>query len=301
MAMSFLDQHLRILFGSDTASARYLRGLPGAKLREYLRIWRIIDGSHPQPGAGMLAAHREAEVATRRSFARIQELDYQVARVRADWVDVVVAAAQRQQLWAADREWLRNQIDLYFGKRPAYLYGRIKSDDAIQCRLQAHRMADPAAGRMPDLWDVIGFRIVVNSLDDLLAMGLLLREKLADRLIRCRNYYYRSKRDDERGAYRALHFVAVDVAGYPFELQMITVCRNAFSLLDHDFSYKPVLEFLSPQHEQWLIDLNMKANIVEFRQARGPEFRCLPRKQPAIWDIPLRRWMPGSEAQPDVV
>jgi hypothetical protein len=269
MNSSYLSEHLALLLSEDSPSAQTWRRLSPVEQNEYVQLWHLIDQCTPTDGITLDQAHLDSLDVTRRWFVRIQERGFQYAPVRVDWAEFIGDAQTKLRLYEAGRARLQSLVDLYFPDRNVLIYGRIKSDDGIRSRIESHKNSG-TEGLFPDLWDVIGFRIVTPSLDELLDLGIVFWERLIDHIVRCRNYYYRPKDNNSRGIYRGIHFELVDEDGNLTEAQLVTRFRDAVSLLDHQFSFKRVIPFINEEHERWLTEMSKKANILEVQCAQGP-------------------------------
>jgi hypothetical protein len=163
------------------------------------------------------------------------------------------------------------------------VYGGIKSDASIDRKLGLEREGTDLQQSTTDLWDVVRFRVVTADLGTLLEVGLRFWETFFEKLMRCRNYYYRPKHGYEDDPYRAVHFELEPVPGRMIEIQLITRVREAMSMMDHSLYFKRTNPFLDQQHKDWLLQHTWKANILD-AQLLG-EYSWVPEDR-ILWEEP---------------
>jgi hypothetical protein len=105
----------------------------------------------------------------------------------------------------------------------------------------------------------------------LLEIAISFWETYFDYVLKCRNYYYHPKKNYDKDPYRAIHFEICDNYGNPIEIQMVTKYRDAASFLDHPFLFKKIIPYINVEHENWLMEFSLKANLLEFSKANGPK------------------------------
>lgn len=136
----------------------------------------------------------------------------------------------------------------------------IKRDRSLAQKIHVHKgHGDPI-----DLWDAIRFRFSFGTPDDLARVSRQLLQRFDGAVIRFRNYY-RRPRAGHRDPYRGVHCVlslreTSSFCGY-FEVQLLTVNRDAVGLIDHALIHKPELDFFDEGHRRWLAAMRMAANI----------------------------------------
>jgi ppGpp synthetase/RelA/SpoT-type nucleotidyltranferase len=137
----------------------------------------------------------------------------------------------------------------------------IKRDVSVAGKVDAHRLS----GVRADLWDVIRFRLSFASPATLARVASAMVKKMGSDVVRLRNYYL-EPRFGPQDPYRGLHLeIRILDNGRPryFEVQLVTVGRDAVGLIDHPFVHKPQLEYSDDDHRAWLDAMRAAANIAD--------------------------------------
>jgi hypothetical protein len=255
---SLLDKHFRHLMTYDVEFLWEWMSLAEKERKHHQDTLNVLDMRRKRLDSGETSCreyHLDVSAQTARRLAVLAEKDFPVPA--ADWLRSVHDVAQMRRLHRCGGVFLRRFM-AECTVTPVRLYGGIKEQSRIQAKLGLCRIRQT----LPDLWDVVRYRVVVEGLDTLLSVSLSLAEKAGDQLVRCRNYYFRA-RGGVDDPYRAIHFVLVfPELGY-VEVQIMTAWREALCLIDHSLVYKKSIPYLGGRHRRWLRDLSYTANCVE--------------------------------------
>lgn len=132
---------------------------------------------------------------------------------------------------------LQSELKALFKKNkvPASFSYRPKADDSL---LKKMLMKDKPYSEVNDK---IGARIIVHFLSDLVRCDNLIKQHFNDRIIKRENKSEES--DDNTFGYLSIHYDIINsftlTPPLVCELQLRTVCQNAWSELSHILSYKP--------------------------------------------------------------
>ena len=132
-------------------------------------------------------------------------------------------------------------------EQTVHLYGGLKARATIERKADIRR----GGSSLIDLWDVVRFRMIVPDLRSLIELALRISDEFADRLLKCRNYYWRPKTAEARHPYRAIH-LQIEIAERMVELQIMTGSQEVLSYLDHAISFKGAVPAISEDHRTWL-------------------------------------------------
>jgi len=213
----------------------------------------------------MVSFHSQAHFEMRDFFEAVPNFDFRFQPEPRAWIE-----------WAQDpgavvathlAAWERIEaLMLGHGVNYTMRWNSLKRGYAVRRIIEAFERT----GQPPDLWDVVRFRVVLPNLATLRDFCIILIRNFGQDIVRSRNYYDRP-RGGSLDAYRAAHFeLALDVGLRRrfFELQALTLARDAVGLLDHETVYKAGIEDDCDPDRDWLIDLRMAANVFDLRQVR---------------------------------
>jgi ppGpp synthetase/RelA/SpoT-type nucleotidyltranferase len=136
-----------------------------------------------------------------------------------------------------------------FGYEPQ-LSVRVKSIKCIYNKLD--RMRNDKTGRgspeytLADMYDVIGFRIIVNSIADFVELSELIDYNLRPILIEKNNKFLSSQRINP---YRVISYTLV-IFNIPVELQLSFLEASIISDIDHNAIFKPSIPLSSETKEE---------------------------------------------------
>lgn len=152
------------------------------------------------------------------------------------------------QLEEAREKWIneeQNKYDVY-GENTAEEIRALFRDNRIPVTV-SHRVktAQSLLKKMlhykkhyADLSDKLGLRIVAHFLSDLERSDLIIQDKFNGRIKKRENK--KETMDDSTFGYQAIHYDICDPEeNIIYEIQLRTVCQNAWSELAHVLSYKP--------------------------------------------------------------
>lgn len=132
---------------------------------------------------------------------------------------------------------LKNELDVVFGKAkiPIKLSCRVKDDDSLLKKMMLKGKA------YSEITDKAGARAVVHFASDMKYADNLIIEHLGKRIIKRENKI--DTCDENTFGYLSIHYDIInsisDDEPMVCELQLRTVCQNAWSELSHILTYKP--------------------------------------------------------------
>jgi hypothetical protein len=263
VAANKFDQHIEYLLRVDQFFIHFWDRLDSAGRSAFFNLHRTVEAVSVDDWQSILDRHRAASERTKRFFLPIQEKDFAYPHVAPDWSAFVRNAKAKNSLYEYSLNMLQAFISRGGFQCLVVVYGGIKSDASIDRKLGFEREGTSLQQKTTDLWDVVRFRVVTTDLLTLREVGLRLWETFFEKLMRCRNYYYRPKHNYEDDPYRAVHFELEPVPGRMIEIQLISRVREAMSMMDHSLYFKRDNPFLSKEHEDWLLRHMWKANILD--------------------------------------
>jgi hypothetical protein len=261
---SFLDEHIALLSGKDTHFQAYWSKLSDEEKEQFRRLAGDIDSC----GSGeekIVAGHVNASRTLARFMVRIQEAPFNYSRLPGDWVDFVHSPSEKENLFKETVNILEGFIRKELSGPGVRLYGNIKMEDSLMRRMILPKTEDQFRRRLLDTWDVVRFRIVAPDLVVARHAALRIWEVFFEKVVRCRNYYFRPKDGEHSDPYRGVHFELEPIEGRIIELQVLTRARELVSFLDHASFFKKSLQLPSAEHEAWLFFFSRKANLLDLR------------------------------------
>ena len=117
--------------------------------------------------------------------------------------------------------------------------------------------------QMLNLWDIIRFRYVVDTYDDLITTANKIWIAFENVIVKARNYYYTAQNKDNSNIYKALHFILLfDKSDFIIEIQLYTKHREIISFFDYHYLYKYNLG-IPKDLNKWLKSISKKILINE--------------------------------------
>jgi Region found in RelA / SpoT proteins len=201
------------------------------------------------------AAHRQATQILGGIFVDLPDFDFRITPRIAEWMTFARSPRRVSILHCHANLQLRRVVsDL-----GAFTwYGGVKSADDVEARIRAWSRKHP----LPDLWDVVRYRIVCDDINQLVSATRQLLTYFGDQVVRCRNYYVhpRNGTDD---AYRAIHLELQYESEELVEIQLLTSNREAVGQIDHSMVLKKRVPPLGFWHVIWVRHLSWVANIMD--------------------------------------
>jgi hypothetical protein len=146
-----------------------------------------------------------------------------------------------------------------------FIYGGLKPAASIERKIQEYRTGQ---GEL-DLWDLVRFRPVVPNIRAACGLSAAVLESFGNGVVRCRNYYTKPRNGWE-DPYGAIHFeLRLDDQSDCdfFEVQILTLAREAVGLLDHNMIQERSLGCRRSWYRGLLHHLSYAANIQDAERA----------------------------------
>mgnify|MGYP000105374336 CR=1 FL=1 len=265
---SFLSRHIDLLQNDSNFNLLWGKQ-PKSKRTRLTQISSEIDDCVQRDGPNLLPQHELTWEVARKHFVLVQDYRHGLSKVTTDaWLKMLYERDHRDKVDLVAREMVATISDYIPSNIHSSFYGGLKPDDSIRRKIQEVRPRDGNLDFVIQPWDLIRYRIVVNSVQDILNLGINIWKNEIDQILRCRNYYFRPRADDPSDPYRALHFhILVDGLGF-FELQIITIAKEVSGILDQNFIFKPDIKFLDDHHREWLHLFRIAANIMDIEKSQ---------------------------------
>lgn len=258
----FLQKHISFLLNRDPFFVAFWDGL--GKEGQLVALERLSEidlvARSRFPGLGKL--HSNADDITRRFFVVVQEEEFQYTRIPRHWVEFVRDKPAKEGLFSNSLSELERFLRSYEFDREIRLYGGIKPDESID---RKYGIAKKRGGmqKINDLWDVVRFRMVAESISDVRSIAVRLWMSYFENVVRCRNYYFRPKNGDGNDPYRAVHFELEIFPRKLIEIQVMTRSRELLCYLDYAPHFKGHTPFTSWRQRRWLTHFSQKANVYD--------------------------------------
>lgn len=270
-----LQGYLEGLLRTDPHFRRFWRCRTSQEQDRYLEIWRTCDQLADQDIGALRDRQEAAYLETRRWFSLVQEIGFSYSRIPEDWVLVADDRPRQYRIYRRNRDALTRFLGNLGLTDVTELYGGVKPSDSIRRKAYGNKDGNAVQRNVLDTWDLVRFRIRTSNMYSLLKIGMAIWDRYFDDVLRCRNYYFYPRGGDPEDAYRALHFELRDRRGGMFEVQVMTLYREAVSLLDHAPRFKRMVDFVDNEHEAWLVRVSFAANIMEFEKEDIAPFEAM--------------------------
>jgi hypothetical protein len=259
---SFTDAHIQLLLEHDSHFQTYWRSRDEMAQEAFLTCIHEIECVSKEEG-NLLTEHVRVSHDLARFMVRIQDEPFDYNRLASDWIDFVRDEEAKKKLYDIALRELSSFMQRHVHAQEYILYGGIKQESALVRRMLVPKSEEQFRRSLLDTWDVVRFRLVASDLNVLRGLALLFWEEYFDRIIRCRNYYFRPKDGVHTDPYRAVHFELEIQNGRIIELQMMSQSREIITHLDYAPMFKKTIRFLSAEHEAWLLSLSLKSNLLD--------------------------------------
>jgi len=251
-----LRSHLDYLLEHDVWFKKLWReSAPSARaafIQSALRINRASEA--PEVETRFRLSHAKA----RRVLLVVPERNLVRSQITRDWNTFATDLDAKNEILRLGFETLYRFIEMSGLKHFTRIYGGLKDTSAIQTKPDEPR--EP--GDLVDLWDVVRFRIVVPDLKMLIKVSLALWNSFLERVVKCRNYYSRSKMLAAPHPYNAIHF-QLPVEDRMAEVQIMSRHQETIAFLDHAISFKKSIIPMSEEHSTWLERIRLGALLVD--------------------------------------
>jgi hypothetical protein len=260
-----IEEHISLLLRTDVFFKAYWEALTPLMREDRLALTRETEAICGGLGESILAEHAWASEKVRRYLSCVPQEDFEYDRRPKDWFEFLGDEADKARLCNLTIHRLTAFLDGSAGRGKIRLYGGVKPLASLDASF-VHPKSDRAqTRRLRDTWDAVRFRMVCANLVILRTACVEIWQYFIDEIVRCRNYFVSPGNQVGAGLYRAVHFELQVVPNRWVELQVITELRDWIGFLDYSFSFKKSVGFLSREHEEWLLDLTMRANVADAR------------------------------------
>jgi hypothetical protein len=254
MSRNPLSSHIQYLSAVDQPFQRswsHRGACCGPLLRAMEQSRNVMEGNV----VDVRTAHRRASQVLIRIFGDLPDLDFRITPRTSQWIAFARSPRRVNALYRHANSRLRRLIS-DVGKFS--WYGGVKAAEDVEARIRAW----PNGQLLPDLWDVVRYRLVCDDIDQLVRAARQLLAYFSDRVVRCRNYYVRP-RNGMDDPYRALHIELQYESEEVVEIQLLTSNREAIGQIDHSLVLKKSVPPLGSCHIFWLCELSWVANIMD--------------------------------------
>jgi hypothetical protein len=257
----FLVTHNHLI-GLDKNYNNFWDSLENDRRSSILNCWKTIQGFADEHG-GISQLEETYSSLTQKYFLLVQQRELEYGRISPNWSYFVRDPKNLQDLLQDSKK----RLLIFASRLPVNslvgFYGGIKPLESILKKIEvtgrSTRRPYKVHLEILDLWDVVRFRFVLDSIESLRDCAIQFWETFFEDILRCQNNYYRPM----NSLYRAIHFELIDIMGRIVEVQMMTQNREAVAILDHSLLFKKNVQFIDEQHRNWLVKFSMSANVLD--------------------------------------
>jgi len=222
--------------------------------------WRSVEQNE------IIQLRTEAYRKSRSMLSVVPELRLSYASIPEKWLLAIDDELRLRKAYARSEEVVRSLVKkTNLSQEKIHLTGGIKSSNSIKKKFKENK-AHKNKEIIPDFFDLIRFRISVESISILAKISSLMWSINFDNIICCRNYYFYPRGGNPNDSYRAVHFIMRDGFGDIFELQIMTLYRTSICLMDHAVSFKKSIKHFDDNHQEWLINMSKNCNLSEIKK-----------------------------------
>ncbi|MCE9537666.1 MAG: hypothetical protein K8R85_00385 [Bacteroidetes bacterium] len=262
-----IEECIKYLLKQDPFFFSQWTSLPETEKLELIQLHKRIEAVGSATLDQLPQLQEDAFKSTKRLFVSVQELEFLYSRIPQDWAQFAKDKEEKSMLFEKTKH-IFDSFRHEFLPSNVRLYGGIKSDSSIDDKLFIIKDGDAVQRNVLDLWDLVRFRLIAPDLNTLLKVGHSCWEIFFDKVLRCRNYYYRPKGGFYYDPYRAIHFQIEIVPKRMVELQLQTHVRESICWLDY-LIFKKNHKKLDKDIGDWIKLQSIKANIFEAAELDG--------------------------------
>lgn len=267
MCNTYLEELISLLHSKDQNFSKFWQSQSDDDKNKYQAAWKLLNELTKLNFDDIQQSNKKVYLQTRIWLSLVQEIGFSYKRIPEHWAVTASKPQKLQDMYNYNLDQLSIIINKIDTKNQPILYGGVKEYSSIREKIELHGNENNAVRRnVQDLWDLVRFRIVVNDLQDLAAVGIGMWRESFSEIVRCRNYYFYPRGDNFDDPYRAIHFEILDDRQGMFELQIMTKHREAVSLLDHGPKFKRSISVNDERMDEWITKLSYAANIAEFNE-----------------------------------
>lgn len=264
MTDSHLHRHLTYLLHHDPNFSSFWYGLDPRLRWRYIEQFERIDEIRRGYAYWLDQLHDEYLLRIQQMFKDIQQIPMNFARIDPDYLAFVRSPAAKYKVLSEVADSLTRFCRVSGQEATTYWYGRLKPDLSLSRKLKRLGKNHPDTSPERLLHDAVRFRILTADVDTLHRVCHAMSTYFAPRLLACRNYMAVPKFGAGSQCYKAIHFIlSTEHRTLPVELQLMTVNREAASIVDHHVAFMGVKGFVSDAHRRWLSDFVVAANVAD--------------------------------------
>ncbi len=231
---------------------------------EFIRICNLFDDRINKEPDDLMSIQEEIHLNLRTQCSIIQEREITYTMMPKNWDFILEDKKRLEKCYKTNLRNLKFIIESNNFTEHLKIYGGIKPSDSIKSKIFMVKESDNIARKtLIDIWDIVRYRICCNNLNHLLEISFHIWDYYFDKIIKCKNYYFTPRGDSAIDTYRAIHFQILDNNNSMFELQIMTVYREAVSLIDHSIKFKKSLQ-ASDQMKDHINKYSIISNLLEF-------------------------------------
>ena len=261
--------HIDFMAAQDAQFASDWHGMGPSGRSNFLLTLRKVEQTRTRHGSSdeLRRSHARRAGSASAALSTVTNMEFQREPDPDEWIQ-----SARDQAGAdrACRTWHRrlSAFARREGPKCQRLYGGTKPLESLNRKI--HEYSEGMTSL--DLWDSVRFRIVAGSLKDLAALAQGFDTGFASDIIRRRNYYV-TPRSGDLDPYRAIHFELAAEGNDYVEVQLLTAVRDAVGHLDHGIRLEKGLDFVCEEHQVWMTQFLLAANILDAEITLGSEAR----------------------------
>ncbi len=257
-----LQRHIEYCECHDKWFKQFWCSLSDKDRTEFLELGNKIENGTNSADPNFQLLHDQSVDLLSRKLIVIPETGFRISQNIADWSDFVMDKNEKQKVFDFSRLVLLDYIEK--SQVPLeHLFGNLKSDESIAKSIEKRKRLGYYPEYLYDIWDLVRFRIVVQTPNELAQLGVKIWRDFYRKIYRCRNYYFNPKLYSHDTNYRAIHFLIMIQESRIIEVQLVTKAREWIGRLDRAVLFKKDIPPIDEEHVTWLMNYCCKANILD--------------------------------------
>jgi hypothetical protein len=262
--MIFLHDLLDDLSLKDIYFKSYWDNISQRERKSIIQLLLKIDSSYNHDLEFLIELNEMGYNLIEKYFHLIPQKKFSyIDNITKSWEKFVLDPLKKESIKIKVEGLLFNFINTTKFRRNVKLYGGIKPLDSILEKEKRHRNSfDYLEENKFNIWDVVRYRCVLSSIEDVFIMAIYIWEYFYKSILRCRNYYFKPMNLDYSKHYKGVNFI-VAIDDVFFEIQVLTKIKEIDSYLDYFYLYKKKDIVQNQDLESWLNKILLKSNLFE--------------------------------------
>ena len=260
-----ISMHIEILIKYCEHFSAYYNSLNQDDKDILSNVANDIDISTINRDSQLFKEHAQCSLYLKKNSLIIPSIDFKYSSIPSNWGSYIKNEKLKEDVKARSHDIIHHWQDtlakhIYVTR----IYGGLKPSHSLDLKYRQLKQSGGSVNRsLFDTRDVVRFRVVCDDICSLFFAALKFFHSFTNKILYSHNYYFHSNTNGSGRPYRGIHIQVLLHSIYPIEIQFITKARDIAGAFDYPFLFKERISFINKQHERWLTEFRLKANIYD--------------------------------------